>query len=229
MEYQRTAIITGAASGLGAMVKLEMERSGWTVISYDKRDGNDVREPNMLKLAALEGLDALINCAAINRLNWFEDVTEREWHDTLDTNVFGILRMSQACLFPLKQSNGTILNIVSNASHMPMRCSAAYNASKGAAHILTLQMARELYGRHGVTVFGVSPNRLAGTGMSAAIDEQVVQTRGWTLEEAQRYQRSSLPIGEETDPRVLAEFIAYLMSSKERHRYLHGCVIPYGV
>jgi hypothetical protein len=35
-------------------------------------------------------------------------------------------------------------------------------------------------------------------------------------------------MGEETDPAKLAEFIAFLLSSKERHKYLGGCILPYG-
>ena len=111
---------------------------------------------------------------------------------------------------------------------MPMTCSAAYNASKGAAHILTLQLARELTKKNGITVFGISPNKLQGTGMSREIEKQVLGTRGWTAEEAQRYQLAALVTGEETPPRMVAEFVGFLLSSKARHQYLSGCVLPYG-
>jgi NAD(P)-dependent dehydrogenase (short-subunit alcohol dehydrogenase family) len=109
-----------------------------------------------------------------------------------------------------------------------MRGSLAYNASKGAAHIMTLQMARELYQRHGITVFGISPNKLSGTPMSDSIDRQVCEQRGWAMEKAREYQLAGLATGEETDPEVLAEFIAFLVSTKKRHQYLHGCILPYG-
>ena len=102
------------------------------------------------------------------------------------------------------------------------------NASKGAAHILTLQMARELTKKHGITVFGISPNKLKGTGMSRDIEEQVMATRGWTAEFARQYQLNSLLAGEETDPAALAEFIAFLLHNKERHKFLTGCILPYG-
>jgi NAD(P)-dependent dehydrogenase (short-subunit alcohol dehydrogenase family) len=144
----------------------------------------------------------------------------------MDVNVKGIFKMTQAALPLLRANKGTVVNIVSNAAHMPMRCSAAYNASKGAALILTKQLAREL--SPDVTVFSVSPNRLADTGMSRSIDEQVLKTRGWTLEQAQQYQRASLLSGDETPPEAVAEFIAFLLATKERHRYLAGCDIPYG-
>ena len=90
---------------------------------------------------------------------------------------------------------------------------------------MTKQLAREL---KDLTVFGIAPNRLAGTDMSNYIEERVIETRGWTREDAQAYQAQSLPTGEETDPEALAEFIAWLLSSKRRHFYLTGCVLPYG-
>jgi NAD(P)-dependent dehydrogenase (short-subunit alcohol dehydrogenase family) len=137
--------------------------------------------------------------------------------------------MSQACLPLLIKSKGTIVNIVSNAAHMPMTCSLAYNASKGAAHIMTQQLARELTRKHGITVFGVAPNKLAGTGMSADIDRQVVATRGWTKEKAVEYQLAGLLAGEETPPKLVAEFITYLLQDKQHHKHLTGCILPYGI
>ena len=136
--------------------------------------------------------------------------------------------MTQAALPHLIAAKGTVVNIVSNAAHMPMRCSLAYNASKGAAHIMTLQLARELTPKYGITVFGVAPNKMHGTHMSDSIDKQVVLTRGWTKEIAQHYQLSNLLAGEETPPACVAEFIKFLLQSKEHHKYLTGCVLPYG-
>jgi len=107
-----------------------------------------------------------------------------------------------------------------------MRCSAAYNASKGAALILTKQLAREL--SPDITVFSISPNKLAGTGMSDSIDKQVCETRGWTLEEAQKYQLQGLLTGEETPVANLVNFISFLLATKGNHKYLTGCDIPYG-
>jgi NAD(P)-dependent dehydrogenase (short-subunit alcohol dehydrogenase family) len=229
-----TVLITGAASGLGKAISMALNDSDpeADVIHYDKRihAHHNVVTPSPMHIRELvgeSGLDILINCAGVNKINWLQDVPEEEWDQVMSVNAKGIFMMSQVCLPYLKQSKGTILNIVSNAAHMPMRCSLAYNASKGAALIMTKQLARELTPQ-GITVFSVSPNKLAGTGMSDDIDRQVMKTRGWSLEETQRYQRAGLLTGEETPVERVAEFIAFLLSSKERHKYLSGCDIPYG-
>jgi 3-oxoacyl-[acyl-carrier protein] reductase len=225
-------IVTGGYNGLGKLIAdaLEERSMVWRLDRNAPNPGQrfDVREPESQGMTQPEYVTALINCAGINRIAWLEDVTEELWDVVMDTNAKAIYKMTQWCLPGLARAKGTVLNIVSNASHMPMRSSIAYNASKGAAHIMTLQMARELYQRHGITVFGISPNKLKGTGMSEDIDRQVMATRGWTLEQAQSYQKQSLPIGEETDPQQLAEFVAFLLKNKERHKYLHGCILPYG-
>ena len=217
-------IVTGSSNGLGKMLLVVLAGMGHSVGRYDIEDGHDVTAP-MIEMGG-EPLDVLVNCAGVNDIGWLADFTEERWDRVMDVNAKGMFLMSQACAPMLKQTNGTILNIVSNAAHMPMRCSAAYNASKGAALILTKQLARELSPE--VTVFSISPNKLADTKMSKQIDEQVCETRGWSMEEAQKYQLAGLLTGEETPVIVLAEFIAWLLSEKHRHKYLTGCDIPYG-
>jgi NAD(P)-dependent dehydrogenase (short-subunit alcohol dehydrogenase family) len=228
-------LVTGGSTGLGLALTKALLAAGHVVFNYDvKLDKyDDVTFPegsNTLKhLVNCDlQLDVLINCAGVNEIDWLEDLEAATWDHVMDVNAKGIYKMSKFLLPKLNSSGGTILNIVSNAAHIPMNSSLAYNASKGAAHIMTRQMARELFARHGIHVFGVAPNKLKGTAMSDSIDEQVVRTRGWTKEYAQEYQLKSMPIGEETPPELVAEFIAYLLQDKDHHRFLHGCVVPYG-
>lgn len=224
-------VVTGGSSGLGALLVEELTSAGHRVFNYDREHYENVVRPDRAFFETLDlhgGVDVLINCAGVNLIGYLEDFSEVEWDHVVDTNAKGIFMMTKAALPQLIRNKGTVLNIVSNASHMPMTGSLAYNASKGAAHIMTLQLARELTRRHGITVFGISPNKLAGTGMSKDIEEQVVKTRGWTAEYARQYQLNSLITGEETDPQKLAEFIAYLLADKANHKYLSGCVLPYG-
>lgn len=222
-------IVTGAASGLGLEIVLALARQRpQAVIGFDKEWGHDVCRPEATFGPPPPGLEILINCAGINRPDWFPNVKAEDWAEVFDVNCRGIFTMARWAYPAMKDlGGGTIVNIVSNASHMPMRCSAAYNASKAGAHMLTLQLAREL-SEEGFTIFGISPNKLAGTGMSRAIDAAMPALRGMTADEARRHQLAALPAGAETPPSRVAEFIAFLLSDRERHRYLTGCVLPYG-
>jgi len=219
-------LITGSGSGLGAELYDQLSAAGHRVYPYDILESQDVCWPTRSLEAIPPQLDVLINCAGVNYINWLEKVTDSDWDEVMETNVKGIFKMTQYCLPMLKASKGTVINIVSNAAHMPMRCSAAYNASKGAALILTKQLAREL--APDITVFSVSPNKLHGTGMSRSIDAQVVATRGWTLDQAEKYQLAGLLSGEETEVELVAEFITFLLQDKRHHKYLTGTDIPYG-
>lgn len=220
-------LVTGGANGLGAAMVSVLRGAGHEVFVFDLVNGDDVLHPDVSAFAKI-GLDVLINNAGVNLIDWLEDVTDEDWDHVMDVNARGIFKMTQACLPFLIKSKGTVLNVVSNAAHMPMTCSLAYNASKGAAHIMTLQLARELTRKYDITVFGIAPNKLSGTGMSDDIDKQVVRTRGWTPEYAHEYQLKGLLTGEETPTSVVAEFVEYLLRDKFNHRYLSGCILPYG-
>lgn len=228
-----TAIVTGHTSGLGKSIAEQLKDAhGFEVIGWSLDSGVDVTDEQSVRKAALElfpPVDVLVNCAGVNYINWHEDTPIEEWDRLQNTNARSMwLTAKELIRAEAFHAPGTVVNIVSNASHMPMTNSAAYNASKGAAHILTLQMARELKKTNDLTVFGVSPNKLSGTGMSRYIGERVCELRGWTPEEAEAYQLNSLPAGEETDPDTCAEFICFLLSERQRHKYLAGCILPYG-
>lgn len=220
-------LITGSSSGLGRALYEVLRDYGHEVIRYDIKNGDDVLMPSQW-LFELERVDILINCAAVNIINWLPDFSEADWDRVMDVNAKGIFKMTQAMLPHLIESKGAVINICSNAAHMPMTCSLAYNASKAASEIMTKQLARELTKKHGITVFGVAPAKLCNTEMSRSIDAQVVETRGWTTEEAQRYQLAGLLCGEEIPPMAVADFISDIIRSGNM-RFLTGTVLPFGL
>ena len=242
-------VITGGNSGLGHCLVQKFGLGSFRNNIFDLSLENDntsddvahrircdVKSKNSVNSARAKicekinmgGIDILINCAGINDIDYLENFDEERWDNIMGVNAKGIYLMSRAFLNHLKARSGTILNIISNASHMPMTNSLAYNASKGAAHIMTLQLARELKPRHNIDVFGISPNKMFGTGMSEFLDGRVPEVRGWTKEQAKEYQVKNLPAGEETNPAVVAEFIYFLLKEKINHKYLTGCIVPYG-
>ena len=216
-------LVTGSGSGLGKLL-FEKLKEHHNVIGYDIKDGHDIRKPEILT----NELDVLINCASINGIDYLENLDDQLWDDVISTNVTGMMKMCRAYLPQLIKSKGTILNIVSNAATVPLTASICYNVSKGAQKIMTAQMAKELGNKYGITVFSVSPNKLAGTGMSKYIEKQVCEKRGWTEEYAREYQLKALLTHEETDPAELADFIVYLLQDKKHHKYLAGCDLNYG-
>jgi len=229
----KTALITGHTSGLGKALWNRLEDASWSLTGWSLDTGVDVSSEESVRRATSEleigTFDVVINCAGVNFIDWHEDTPIEQWDRLMNTNARSMWLVVKELLNASSIAKpATVVNIVSNASHMPMTNSAAYNASKGAAHILTLQMNRELKKRHDITVFGISPNKMSGTQMSDYIGQRVCELRGMTPEEAQAYQLASLPAGEETDPDTCAEFIAFLLSQPKRHKYLAGCIIPYG-
>lgn len=225
----KRCIITGASSGLGKAIWDAMPED-YILFDWSKEHGIDITNPKSIEYAAQrigdEKIDCLINCAGINYINWFPEIPIEAWEKVMNTNARGIFLVTQKLLKNLQ--GGVVCNVVSNASHMPMTHSAVYNASKGAAHILTLQMGRELKKTHNITVFGVSPNKLKGTGMSEEIEKRVCELRGWTKEQAAAYQLQALPAGEETSPEACAKFICWLVTQQDIYRYLNQTVLPFG-
>lgn len=235
----KTFVITGTDSGLGKLIAEELE---WrTELSPEKvsviRIGTEF-PLNTSKgvddaISKIKGnafvVDCLINCAGTSYMNFIEQIPEEAWDNVMDSNAKSIFMMTKAMINSnLFDSPGTILNIVSTASHYPMTHSLAYNASKGAAHIMTLQMARELKKTNNLTVFGISPNKMHSTKVTEYVDARVLELRGWTAEQADAYQAAALASGEQTDPARVAELIAFILCKRERHKFLNGCVIPYG-
>jgi NAD(P)-dependent dehydrogenase (short-subunit alcohol dehydrogenase family) len=177
-----TVLITGASSGLGAHIAHQI--ASWSplddeveIIDWSREKGIDISDQwSVAEVAALldqKKVDILVNCAGVNEIRTIDKLTVQGWDQVLNVNARGIFLVTKDLLENLR--GGTVLNIISNASNVPMTGSLAYNASKGAAKIMTLQMHRELFKSHQITVFGISPNKLSGTGMSEYIDKRVCE------------------------------------------------------
>lgn len=242
LKERKTALVTGASSGLGLAISQALFERGFNILGLDKESSDakifwqfilcDIKKAKDLRrlVSNFSSLDVLVNCAGVNRICRTEDLTEEIWDEIMDVNVRGILNCVQAALKLLKKSGGTIVNVCSNAADVPLSDSLAYNASKGAVKIMTRQMARDFTYKQqtGITVFAISPSKLKGTRMSKEIDEMVMKARGWPMEKVQEYQRQGLVTREETDPKAVAEVLAFMLARKERHEFLSGCVLEFG-
>lgn len=231
-------IVTGSCIGLGCEIYKELKNRGACPIGVDLNEGEcvdyvfDISDEGNIESLSMElyskDIDVIINNAGINYLCPIGDLSSQMFDKVFSTNVKGPVFMVKHFLKKLSDSKGVVVNIVSNASRIPMTHSVAYNGSKGALSIITKQMARELTKRYGIVVFGINPNKLSGTGMSRYIEGRVLELRGWTKEQAESYQKNALLTGKETDPSTVAEFIVWLLSEKKRHEHLSGCLLDVG-
>lgn len=172
MEEIRTAIVTGAASGIGERLCEELAEDGTIVYAADiepvsLRHKNisavelDVRDSEAWeKLVASvlreEGhLDLLANVAGVIRPGWSWDQAEEDVDFHLDINVKGVIHGCRAVVGPMMdQRNGIIINVASLAGITPVPGMSLYSASKFAVRGYSLSIAHELdaYGIHVGTI-----------------------------------------------------------------------------
>jgi NAD(P)-dependent dehydrogenase (short-subunit alcohol dehydrogenase family) len=228
-------IIMGASGGLGSAVRCKFgDANHFTyndIINWSQDQGVSLNVRASVERAAVRlKLDhcivtRIINCAGVNAIARFDAVSLEQAQRIYQTNALALPLVVQVLRKGGILAKGAVIcNVISNAAHIPMSHSLMYNASKAAQEMITRQMAREL---KEYSIFGVNPNKLAGTGMSAEIDGAVMKLRGWSRKQARAYQLAALPAGVETPPDSLAQFIVELMRG-EHHPYITGCIFPYG-
>jgi 2-deoxy-D-gluconate 3-dehydrogenase len=103
------------------------------------------------------GIDVLINCAGINRVQLAEDLTEENWDAVLDINLKSLFLVCQATgRVMINQGGGKIINISSQAGSVAIPYRAAYCSSKGGVDQLTRVLALE-WAKYNITVNAVAP------------------------------------------------------------------------
>ena len=175
----RTALVTGAARGIGFATCHRFAREGWQVMMID-RDGAALEEA----AASLEGavpviadvsipadvtrmmeetarrfgrLDALVNNAGVADFGPIRETTFERWRTVMATNLDGVFLTSQAAIELLAaDGGGSIVNIASISGLRASTLRVAYGTSKAAVIQLTLQQAAEL-GELGIRCNAVAP------------------------------------------------------------------------
>jgi 3-hydroxy acid dehydrogenase/malonic semialdehyde reductase len=158
----KTAIVTGASSGIGAATARAMREAGAKVAVGARRverlEGDfthelDVTDPASCErfvaatLEALGGLDVLVNNAggALGRYPFWESTEEdEEW--MIEANVHGLIRMTRLCL-PHIRDGGHVVNIDSIAGRAPYENAAVYCAVKAAVAMFSKALREDLLGR----------------------------------------------------------------------------------
>ncbi|MFP5069060.1 GolD/DthD family dehydrogenase [Pseudonocardia nantongensis] len=215
----RVALVTGAASGIGAEAAAALAAQGATVAGADlKEDGLagcasahrvDVADPDSARACVQEvldrhgRLDVLVNSAGVALLAPARDLGIVEWRRTLDVNLTGSWLMAQAAgRVMVGAGYGRIVNLASQAASSGLENHAAYCASKAGINGLTRTLAVE-WGPHGVTVNAISPTVVLTELGRAAWDNPAGEAH-----------RAEIPARRFAEPSEIAAAVVYLASAE---------------
>ncbi|MCO5401669.1 glucose 1-dehydrogenase [Ralstonia soli] len=179
----RTALITGASSGIGLALAGGLARAGARVVlnargqeklaraadslraqgadvhtaAFDVTDSQAVAEGVAWVEAELGAIDILVNNAGMQRRAPLEQFETAQWHELMKTNVDSVFLVGQAVArHMIPRERGKIINICSVQSELGRPGIAPYTASKGAVKMLTKGMAID-WGQYGIQVNGLGP------------------------------------------------------------------------
>jgi len=211
-----TAVVTGAASGMGAAVAGRFVTEGWRVLALDSDPGGlarirerlgaalvpahvDIRSRSAVEsalgpMADAGELRAVVNAAGIYPTSTLADFTEDGYRRIFDVNVLGTLNVTAAAV-PLIRSHGgggAVVNFASIDAFAVSRGQLVYSASKAAIVSITRSLAIEL-ADDGIAVNAVAPGWVATEGTLA----------GGRIEEAVR----SVPLRRAAEPAEIADWV----------------------
>ena len=177
------ALVTGAGAGIGRAIAYRLSRGGCRVAVADVRAGRAAETADGIRKAGgqalsihadvslqedvdrmvreavevFEGLDVLVNNAAVSSAAFIEAVTDEEIQRILGVNLIGVIRVIRAAVPHLKQSGrGRIINISSVEGIRGSGLLPLYSSSKAGVIGVTRANAVEL-ARNGITVNAICP------------------------------------------------------------------------
>ncbi|MEO6028105.1 MAG: SDR family NAD(P)-dependent oxidoreductase [Candidatus Binatia bacterium] len=234
----RTAIVTGAGSGLGRAVAARIASEGGAVACLDligdaatetARDiggGSrgyqvDVSDPTSVKAAVTAAAKDLgrpsvvVTCAGIGKFAHASDMPFEDWSRIIAVNLTGTFLVVQAALPFLLDGGGSITTIASNAGLQGVPYGAAYCASKGGVVQLTRSLAAEFLAR------GVRANCVAPGGIKTPLQRSFELPLGGDPEHLRNLMT---PLGR-SKPEEVASLVAFIAS--DEGRYMSGAIVPF--
>ena len=185
----KTAIVTGAAGGIGAALCAAFGQAGYRVIGCDLREGasncdvflqfdlralstsasdRDAVLGRIREALGGDGVAALVNNAAVQVLGSADTLTADDWRATLDVNLLAPFLLTQGLLPELERAGGSVVNVASVHAHLTKPGFVAYATSKAALVGLTRSLAVDLGSRVRVNAVlpaaTATPMLLAGLG-----------------------------------------------------------------
>lgn len=231
----RRAVVTGAASGMGAAAAARLLAEGALVLGVDRVGEGivgthtlvaDVSDADAIAAIAgaaqslLGGCDILINNAGVCPNGPFAEMTEDAWNAALGINVTAVMKLTRALVPQLGASGrGRVVNVGSIMSRYGDAGLVAYTTSKHAVLGLTRALAMEL-GPQGITVNCVQPGAIA-TGMTKSLFED---TPG-----AKDYYAGRSALGRVGQPEDVADVMVFLATDDARFVTGQGIMVDGGV
>jgi meso-butanediol dehydrogenase/(S,S)-butanediol dehydrogenase/diacetyl reductase len=236
----KIALVTGASSGIGAAVAIELADAGWGVMAAGRDEGrleevadvsesiatwagnlNDSDTCDELVAETIDEfgqLDCLVNSAGIYVRGDAGETNDGDWRDTMSINLDVPFFLSRSALPFLLNSRGCIINIASDWGIRAGRKAAAYCASKGGLVLLSKAMALD-HAQDGLRVNAICPGDVDTPMLT---NEAVAQDQNIESYLADLAEQS--PNGRIADPGDVASLVLYLASDAARH--ITGTAIP---
>ena len=226
----KTAIVTGAARGIGLATTKLMLREGWQVAMVDRDAPEleraveglenvlavfaDISIPEQVErmvaetLAAFGCVDALVNNAGVAQFGPVGETSYEIWREVMATNLDGTFLCTQAVAGALAKTRGAIVNIASISGLRASTLRVAYGTSKAGVIQLTEQYAAEL-GEKGIRVNCVAPGPV-NTKLALAVHSPAIRAA----------YHDAIPLNRYGSEAEIAEAIVFLCS--ERASYITG-------
>jgi 3-oxoacyl-[acyl-carrier protein] reductase len=187
----KVAVVTGASKGIGAGIAKQFAAEGAAVVvnyASSRKDADNIVDEitkdggkavavqgSVAKKAEVERLfataekafgkiDILVNNAGVYEFLPLEEISEQHFHRHFDTNVLGMLLVTQEALKHFNSDGGSIINVSSLASSLTPPTAVVYNATKGAVDAITRTLAKEL-GPRKIRVNSVNPGMVITDGV----------------------------------------------------------------
>jgi NAD(P)-dependent dehydrogenase (short-subunit alcohol dehydrogenase family) len=237
----KTAIVTGAAGGIGRAIALALAKEGASIIVADREPGDetvrmvrelgqaglyvevDVRDAASVEqmvsrtLAEFGKIDVLVNNAGVFIFARVEDMTEEQWDFTFDVNMKGIFLCCKAVAREMisRKASGKIVNVSSSAGLAGHLGYSAYCSSKRAVLTFTESLAKEL-GPFGINVNAICPGDTE-TDMLTDEVRKIATQRSVSEDRIRQEKLQNIPLGRFATPGDIADVVVFLASDESRH------------
>lgn len=237
---QKVAIVTGASSGIGTAIVLRLASDGFLVMAAGRNETRteqlrdhgdniqtwtgDITFPEKCAeliascIHSFGRLDLLVNNAGIYEAADAEHTTDKNWSETIATNLSAPFYLSREAMPHLRETKGVILNIASDWGLVGGKNAVSYCASKGGIVLMGKAMALD-HANEGVRINSICPGDVETPMLYAE-----GAARGLDPEAAVREAAVASPTGRVTSSEEVAALVAFLASDAAAQ--ITGAAIP---